>query len=66
MSSTQAFTIEVQGHSAGIVIAERGGFLFFAAEQAFRSLDQQRFRHVAHAEQAVRGILAGYPARHRL
>lgn len=57
MSQPHAYTIEVQGHSAGIVVAERGGFLFFAAERAFRSLERRRFKHVTHAEQAVRGIL---------
>ncbi|MEI6559640.1 MAG: hypothetical protein WCO00_14650 [Rhodospirillaceae bacterium] len=53
MSAAQAFAIEVQGRSAGIVVAEQGGFVFFAADGAFRSLDRRVFKHVGQAEQAV-------------
>jgi len=41
MSSTQAFAIEVRGRSAGIVVAEQGGFMFFAADGVFRALDRR-------------------------
>ena len=58
MSNARAFAIEVHGHSAGIVIAQRGGFMFFAAGRAFQSLDRRVFRHVTHAESAARQILA--------
>ncbi len=53
MSSTQAFAIEVLGRSAGIVVAEPGGFMFFAADGAFRALDRRVFKHVGQAEQAA-------------
>ena len=53
MSASQAFAIEVQGRSAGIVVAEPGGFMFFAADGAFRSLDRRVFKRVGQAEQAA-------------
>ena len=53
MSASQAFAIEVHGRSAGIVVAEQGGFVFFAADGAFRALDRRVFKHVGQAEQAA-------------
>ena len=53
MSATQAFAIEVHGRSAGIVVSEPGGFVFFAADGAFRSLDRRVFKHVGQAEHAA-------------
>ena len=53
MSSTQAYAIEVHGRSAGIVVADHGGFVFFSADGAFRALDRRVFKHVGQAEQAV-------------
>jgi hypothetical protein len=53
MSSTQAFAIEVRGRSAGIVVAEQGGFMFFAADGVFRALDRRVFKHVGQAERAA-------------
>jgi hypothetical protein len=54
---THAFAIEVAGRSAGIAIAERGGFTFYAADHAFWILDGQTFRHLRHAEQAALKLL---------
>ncbi|PWC33983.1 hypothetical protein [Azospirillum sp. TSO35-2] len=54
MSQTNAYTIEVQGRSAGIVVAERGGFTFFTADWAFRDLDRRVFRNVGQAQRAAR------------
>ena len=53
MAPAQAFAIEVHGRSAGIVVADRGRFVFFAADGAFRSLDRRVFQHVGQAEQAA-------------
>jgi len=57
MSASHAFAIEVHGRSAGIVVAQRGGFMFFAAERAFQALERRLFKHVAHAETAARRVL---------
>ncbi len=53
MRSTQAFAIEVHGQSAGIVVAEQGGFVFFAADGAFQALDRRVFKGVGQAERAA-------------
>jgi Ethanolamine utilization protein EutJ (predicted chaperonin) len=53
----QAFSIEVGGRSAGIAIAERGGFVFFAADRAFHALEGQVFRRLRHAERAAERLL---------
>jgi hypothetical protein len=65
MSSVHAFAIEVHGRSAGIVVAQRGGFMFFAAERAFQPLDRRVFKHVTHAETAARRALAEHDRRYR-
>lgn len=57
MSQQQAFTIEVYGRSAGIVVAERGRFTFFASDRAFREIDRRVFRRIQHAERAARDLL---------
>lgn len=64
MSATQAFAIEVQGRSAGIVVSEPGGFVFFAADGAFRALDRRVFKHVGQAEQAA-AVLASDHGKHQ-
>ena len=53
MSLAQAFAIEVLGRSAGIVVAEHGGFMFFAADGAFRALDRRVFKHIGQVERAA-------------
>jgi hypothetical protein len=58
MSTAKAFAIEVQGRSAGIVVAERNGFLFFAADAAFRGLECRFFRTAGHAERAAEALVA--------
>ena len=66
MSAPYAYAIEVQGRSAGIVVAGRGGFMFFAAERAFQSLERRVFQRVVHAETAARRLLLEREKRHRL
>ena len=58
MSLAQAFAIEVHGRSAGIVVAESNGFMFFAADGAFRALDRRVFKHVGQAERAAVQLVA--------
>ncbi len=65
MSSTQAFAIEVHGRSAGIVVADQGGFMFFSADGAFRVLDRRVFKHVGQAERAAVEIADGRGKHHR-
>jgi hypothetical protein len=57
MSSANAYAIEVQGNSAGIVVASANHFIFYAADWAFGSLDRKPFRSPAHAERAARDVL---------
>lgn len=61
MIRSNAFAIEVQGRSAGIVVARRGGFTFFTSDRAFKDLDGRFFRRVDQAERAVRRLLGGEP-----
>ncbi|WP_112662761.1 hypothetical protein [Microvirga flavescens] len=52
-----AHVIEVGDVTAGIVVAERGGFRFFTAERLFKALDGAVFRTIAEANRAVRDKL---------
>jgi hypothetical protein len=52
----RAYAIEINGKSAGIVIADRDGFTFFAADRDFRNLDRRVFRRIDQAERAVRRL----------
>ena len=61
MSQSNAFAIEVQGRTAGIVVAERGGYTFFASDWAFRDLDRRVFRYVDQAERAAEQLLTRRP-----
>jgi hypothetical protein len=66
MPSARAYAIEVQGNSAGIVVANANHFIFYAADWAFGTLDRKPFRTPAHAERAARDVLlrrAGEPSR---
>lgn len=65
MTQSQAFAIEVQGRSAGIVVGHQGDFTFFAADHAFRDLDRHVFRHVGQAERAAARVLAARQRLHR-
>ena len=57
MSSAHAYAIEVQGNSAGIVVANANHFIFYAADWTFGTLDRKTFRSPAHAERAARDVL---------
>ena len=48
--------IEIGDITAGIVVAERGGFRFFSSEHRFDGLDRTVFRSVAHASRALREL----------
>jgi hypothetical protein len=51
---TQRFVIELDHEPAGIVVAERAGYRFYAASSTFVGLNQRLFRSPGHAEQACR------------
>jgi hypothetical protein len=53
MSST-THVIEVGDVTAGIIVAIKGGFRFFAAERAFKSLDLAVFSTIEDANRAAR------------
>ena len=53
-----ANVIEVGDVTAGIVVFERGGFRFFAAEHAFHALEGAFFRTIDEATRAA-GIVSG-------
>lgn len=59
---TQAFAIEIGGRSAGIAVAERGGFVFHAADRAFRELDRRSFTRLRHIERAAERIVVAQAA----
>ncbi|TWA80421.1 hypothetical protein FBZ83_109230 [Azospirillum brasilense] len=58
MSASNAYAIEVQGRSAGIVVAGQGGFTFFVSDWSFKDLDRQTFRNVGQAERAAKQLAA--------
>lgn len=58
LSNNAAYAIEVQGRSAGIVVAERGGFTFFVSDWTFKDLDRRTFRSIGQAERAARQVIA--------
>ena len=49
-----ANVIEIGDITAGIVVFERGGFRFFAAERAFHALEGRFFRSIDEATGAAR------------
>lgn len=58
MSREQAYTIEIHGRAAGIVVAGPGGFTFFASDHAVRRLNRTVFRKVADVQRAARRLMS--------
>jgi hypothetical protein len=54
MSDT--YIIEVASQAAGIVVRNRGGYVFFAATHRFSSMEGQLFRSAREAERAARRL----------
>jgi hypothetical protein len=61
---SDATIIEIRGQAAGIVARTSRGFVFYAAQAPFFSLERQHFRSARHAERAARDLLdrRGRPA----
>jgi hypothetical protein len=57
--STTTHVIEIGHVTAGIIVAIKGGFRFFAAERAFKSLDLAIFPTIEDANRAAREKLSG-------
>jgi hypothetical protein len=65
MSAPHAFAIKIHDRSAGVVVAQRGGFLFFATERAFQTLERHSVQANVHAARTARRLLAEQDKRHR-
>ena len=57
MLHSSSCIIEINDKAAGILLAERNGFIFFAADAAFGRLERRVFRSIGHAEQTARTLL---------
>jgi hypothetical protein len=53
----QAYIIEIDDRTAGIVTKDVRGFRFFSSERAFDSLEGREFRSARDAERAARALL---------
>jgi len=54
-----AYIIEIQNRTAGIVARDAQGFRFFSSERIFDSLEGRQFRSARDAERAARALLSG-------
>jgi len=53
-----AYIIEIQNRTAGIVTRDAHGFRFFSSERIFDSLEGRQFRSARDAERAARALLS--------
>ena len=53
-----AYIIEIQNRTAGIVTRDAQGFRFFSSERIFDSLEGRQFRSARDAERAARALLS--------
>jgi hypothetical protein len=53
MTVTNAFSIEVDGETVGVVVAEARGFQFLASDRATWPLEGTHYRHVRQAQRAA-------------
>lgn len=51
-----AYVIEIEDQTAGLVIAEKGGFRFYASDRAFWKLEGRFFAQVRQAQRAAAEI----------
>lgn len=62
---TPTYVIELGEDAVGIVILDRGGFRFHAADAAYRPLEGALYRTVRDAERAAAAVGRGFPPRAR-
>lgn len=60
----EAYIIEINDHTAGIVTRDKRGFRFFSCERLFDSLEGREFRSARDAERAARALLSNRPRLH--
>ena len=58
---TEAYIIEINDHTAGIVTRDKRAFRFFSSERLFDSLEGREFRSARDAERAARALLSERP-----
>ena len=51
-----AFVIEIDGDAAGLALAERSGFRFYASERSYWELEGRWFRNLGQAERAAEAV----------
>jgi hypothetical protein len=54
---TQAYIIEIESRTAGIVARDEQGYRFFSSDRAFDGLEGREFRSARDAERAARTLL---------
>jgi hypothetical protein len=54
---TQAYIIEIESRTAGIVAKDERGYRFFSSDRTFDGLEGREFRSARHAERAARTLL---------
>lgn len=57
----EAYIIEINDYTAGIVTKDKRGFRFFSSERLFDSLEGREFRSARDAERAARALLSERP-----
>src|SRR5262245_61306297 len=58
-----AFVIEIEDQTAGLVLSEKGGFVFRASNPVFRKLEGRVFQHVRQARAAAAALWRDHCAR---
>ena len=53
----QAYIIEIENRTAGIVARDERGYRFFSSDRNFDGLEGQEFRNARDAEKAARALL---------
>jgi hypothetical protein len=54
---TQAYIIEIESRTAGIVARDERGYRFFSSDRTFDGLEGREFRSARDAERAARALL---------
>jgi hypothetical protein len=54
---TQAYIIEIESRTAGIVARDEQGYRFFSSDRTFDGLEGREFRSARDAERAARALL---------
>ena len=55
-NASARFVVELEGRGVGVLIAERSGYKYFAADRSTSSLDGRRFSSPTAAQNAVTAL----------